>query len=83
MVTVAIDDALDAQLEIVSNRKGRAKSDVVVEALRQYVKTEQRKQQLQDPALIALYQQLADEDTALAEEGMDDYSRQLEAADKA
>ena len=82
MVTVALDDMLDAQLELVSSRKGRAKSDVVIEALRQYVKTEQRKQQLQNPALIALYQQLADEDTALAEEGMDGYCQQLVAADK-
>ena len=83
MVTLSIDETLNAQLELVSTRKGRAKSDVVAEVLRQYVPTEQRRQQLQAPALIALYQQLADEEVALAEAGMDDYNRQLKEADKA
>jgi hypothetical protein len=83
MVMLAIDEALDAELEIVSIRKGRAKSEVIAEVLRQYVQTEQRKQFLLDPVLIALYSQLADEDVALAEAGMDDYNRQLEEADKA
>lgn len=81
MVMLAIDEALDAQLELVSTRKGRAKSDVVADILRQYVQTEQRRQQALDPALIAMYSQLTDEDVALAEAGMDDYNRQLQEAD--
>ncbi len=83
MVTLTIDETLNEQLELVSNRKGRAKSEVVVEVLLHYVQAEQLKHQLQEPALIALYKQLADEDVALAEEGMDDYNRQFEQADKA
>ena len=42
MVTLTIDEALDAELERVSTRKGRAKSDIVADALRQYVQAEQR-----------------------------------------
>ena len=83
MVMLAIDEALDAQLELVSARKGRAKSDIVVEALHQYVQKEQRRQQPLDPALFALYSQIADEDVALAEAGMDDYNRRLQEADRA
>jgi metal-responsive CopG/Arc/MetJ family transcriptional regulator len=83
MATLTIDEGLDAELERVSTRKGRPKADVVADALRQYVQAEQRRQSLLDPALIALYSQLADEDVALAEAGMDDYARQLAEADKA
>ena len=83
MVTLTIDEALDAELERVSIRKGLAKADVVADALRQYVQAEQRRQSLLDPDLIALYSQLADEDVALAETGMDDYARQLAEADAA
>lgn len=83
MVTLTIDEALDAELERVSLRKGRAKADVVADVLRQYVQAEQRRQDPLDPALIALYSQLADEDVALAEAGMEDYVRQLAEADQA
>ncbi len=83
MVTLTIDEALNAQLEQVSARAGRPKSDVVADALHRYVQAEQRRQQALDPALVALYHQLAEEDVALAEAGMDDYARHLEEADKA
>ncbi len=83
MVTLAIDETLDTELELVSTRKGRSKSDIVAEVLRRYVQTEQRRHQPLDPALIAAYSQLAEEDIALAEAGMEDYQRQLEEADNA
>ena len=82
MFTLAIDEALDRQLEIVSAWKGRAKSDVIVEVLRHYVQTEKRKQQLLDPALTALYSQLADEDVALAGSDIEGYAKQLEDAER-
>jgi len=75
MVTLTIDEALDAELERVSTRKGRSKADVVADALLQYVQAEEQRQALLDPAIIALYSQLVDEDVALAEAGMDDYAR--------
>jgi len=40
-------------------------------------------QTLQGPALIALYEELAVEDVALAEEGMTDYWHGLERVDRA
>jgi metal-responsive CopG/Arc/MetJ family transcriptional regulator len=83
MVTLTIDEALDAELERVSTRKGRTKDEVVADVLRQYVQSEQRRQLQIDPALISLYNQLADEDIALAETGMNDYARHLAEADKA
>ena len=83
MVTLTIDEALDAELERVSTRKGLAKADVVADALRRYVQAEERRQTPLDAALISLYSQLADEDVDLAEAGMDDYARQLAEADKA
>ncbi len=42
---------------------------------------ERLRQSLQDPALVALYQELAGEDLALAEAGMGDYQRGLQEAD--
>lgn len=43
----------------------------------------QLRQSLGDPALAQLYRNLADEDVALAEEGLAEYRRQLNAADGA
>ena len=82
-LSVVVDDQLDAALEAVSVGKGRAKTDIITQVLRQYVQTEGLRQLLQDPDLAALYQELAEEDVQLAEEGMADYQRMLTEADKA
>ena len=78
---LTIDDDLDAALEAACAEQGRDKSEVVAEILRKYVETERLKRSLQDPGLSALYEQLAAEDSALAEQGMADYQDMLEAAD--
>ncbi len=44
--------------------------------------SERPRQSLQDPALVVLYQELAEEDLALAEAGMGDYQRGLQEADR-
>ena len=80
---VLLDDDVDAGLEDVSTRYGRPKMDVAADILRKYVQTERLRQSLQDPALIALYQELVTEDVALAEAGMADYQQELERADNA
>ena len=82
-LSLDVDDQLDAALEAVSVGKGRAKADIITQVLRQYVQTERLRQSLQDPALVALYQELAEEDVQLAEEGMGDYQRMLTEADRA
>lgn len=80
---VVLDDDVDAGLEDVSLRQGRAKIDMAAEILRKYVQTERLRQSLQDPALTALYRELAAEDVELAEAGMADYQHGLEQADQA
>lgn len=80
---VMLEDDVDAALEDFSARNGRPKMDMAADILRKYVQTERLRQSLQDPALIALYQELAAEDTALAEAGMADYQQGLEQADRA
>lgn len=82
-LSVSVDDQLDAALEAVSVGQGRAKSDIITQVLRQYVQTERLRQSLQDPALIARYQELAEEDVQMAEEGQADYYRLLAEADRA
>ena len=77
-----LDDELDAALDAVSLEQGRRKAELVVDIVRKYVGAEQLKRTLQDPALVALYEQLAAEDLALAEQGMGDYSRVLHASDQ-
>lgn len=80
---VTLEGDVNAALEDVSLRHGHPKTDMAADILRKYVQTERLRQSLQDPALIALYQELAAEDTALAEAGMADYQQGLEQADRA
>lgn len=49
--------------------------------MRKYVETVRLRRALEDPALSELYQELADEDSALAEEGIAEYGRLLKSAD--
>jgi len=81
-ISLRLDDELDAALEAVCKEQGRDKADVVTDIVRKYVEIEKLKRTLQDPALAELYQQLAVEDVALAEEGMAEYQRMLEATDQ-
>jgi len=82
MKTLAIPDELDEALEDVSARMGRDKAQVAGDVLRRYIRAEKLRYSLEDPSLAALYQELAAEDVALAEEGMADYAEALAAADR-
>jgi len=79
---IKLDDELDAALEAVCAERGLTKHQLAADLLRRYVEAEQLKRTLQDPDLVALYQELASEDVALAEEGMAEYKQMLEAADQ-
>ncbi len=81
-LVLSLDDDLDEALEELGAEQGRTKDQVVVDLLRRCVETERLKRTLHDPNLSALYADLADEDVALAEEGMADYHKILEAADR-
>lgn len=81
-VPVVLDHELDAALEAVSAEQGRSKADLVSDVLRRYVETERLARSLRDPDLVGLYQQLAAEDRALAEEGLAEYQQGLTAADQ-
>ncbi len=80
---IVLEDDVDDALEAVSSGLGRLKIDLAADVLSKYVRAERLRQSLQNPFLVALYQELAMEDVALAEEGMADYQRGLEQADKA
>ena len=56
---------------------------MAADILRKYTQAERLRRSLQDPALIALYEELVVEDVALAESGMADYQQGLELADRA
>lgn len=79
---VLLEDEIDAALETFSVGQGRLKTDLAAEVLGKYVRAERLRQSLQDPSLVALYQELAGEDLALAEAGMGDYQRGLQEADR-
>lgn len=79
---VKIDDELDAALEIACAEHGLKKADLVIDIIRKFLETERLKRALQDPTLIALYQELADEDVSLAEAGLAEYKQTLAAADE-
>ena len=80
---VQLDDELDVALEAVCKDQGRDKGEVVMDIVRKYVEAERLRRTLQDPALAELYQQLAAEDVALAEEGMAEYQQLVKEADLA
>ena len=80
---VQLDDELDAALEAVCKDQGRDKAEVVIGIVHKYVEAERLRRTLQDPALAELYQQLAAEDVALAEEGMAEYQQLVKEADLA
>lgn len=82
-ISLKLDEELDAALEALCAAQGREKGDLVRQIVCRYVETERLKHALQDPALVDLYQQLAAEDVAQAEEGMAEYHRLLEASDHA
>jgi hypothetical protein len=77
-----LDPVLDTALEELCARKGRDKASVVADLIRRYVQKEQLHSALQDPALGQLYQELAAEDVALAEAGMQEYDQRLREADE-
>ena len=83
ILPLRLDDELDTALEVVCRGLGRDKADVVTDVVRHYVETERLRSALQDPELVALYEQVAVADVALAEEGMADYQRILKATDDA
>ena len=82
-LSLGLDDELDAALDAVCAEQGREKVDLVREVVRRYVEAERLRHTLQDPALTDAYRGLAAEDAALAEEGMEEYRRMLEATDHA
>lgn len=73
---------MDAALAALRAKQGRNETEVVADVLRRYVETERLKRMLQDPALAQLYEELAAEDKALAEEGVSEYQQTLQEADK-
>jgi metal-responsive CopG/Arc/MetJ family transcriptional regulator len=82
-ISLKLDDDVDAELEALCAAEGRDKSDVVTEAVRKYVETARLRRALEDPVLTQLYEELAGEDSALAEEDIAEYGRLLKSADDA
>jgi predicted transcriptional regulator len=81
-LSLRVDDELNAALEAVCAEQQRSKADVARDALRAYLQTQRLRWALQESGLAELYEELAAEDTALAEEGIADYHRILESADR-
>ncbi len=81
-VSLSLDEDLDAALEAVCAEQRRDKADLIREVVRRYVEAERLRRTLEDPTLGDLYQQLAAEDVALAEEDMASYHQMLKEADQ-
>ncbi len=82
-ISLKLDDDVDAELEALCAAEGRDKGDVVTEVVRQYVETVRLRRALEDPALTRLYEELAGDDAALAEENIAEYGPLLKSADDA
>jgi hypothetical protein len=76
-VTLNLDDDLNAALEAFSSEQGRDKAALLADVVRQFVETERLRQELRDPMMAALLEELASEEVALAEQGLADYQRLL------
>jgi hypothetical protein len=81
-LSLPLDPTLDAALEELCARKGQDKASLVADLIRRYVQKEQLQDAVQDPALGQLYQELAVEDVALAEAGMEEVDQMLREADE-
>ncbi|MBK5291930.1 MAG: hypothetical protein JJE04_09675 [Acidobacteriia bacterium] len=81
-ISLQVRDEVDAALATLSAEQGRNKADVVADVLSKYLEAERLKRILHDPLLARTYEQLAAEDAALAEEGIFDYHRILDEADR-
>ena len=82
-ISLKLDDDVDAELEALCAAEGRDKGDLVIEVVRKYVETARLRRALVDPGLTRLYEELAGEDSALAEENIAEYRRLLKSADDA
>ncbi len=82
-ISLKLDDDVDAELEALCAAEGRDMGDVVTEVVRKYVETVRLRRALEDPALTRLYEELAGDDAALAEENIAEYGRLLKSADDA
>lgn len=81
VITVDLDDELNAALEELCALHGLKKPQVITELLRKYLAAERLSRTLRDPALRSGYEALVSEDVALAEEGTADYQEMLRKAD--
>jgi hypothetical protein len=81
-VVLSLDEELNAALDMLSLQQGCDKETLLADIVRRYVQNERLRQALSDPKLVSLYQELEAEERALAEEGMADYQRMLDEADR-
>ena len=82
ILPVSLDDELASALETICAEQGRDETQVLREVVRKFVQKERLKKALQDTALADLYGELSAQDSALAEEGIEDYKRMLDSADQ-
>lgn len=80
-LSLDIDDRLDAEFDRVSSDAGRSKKDIVMDIVRRFIEVDRRKRMLSEPRLLALAAELAEEDIALAEMGIEEYAAHLESVD--
>ena len=81
-LSLDLEDESDAALSAVCATCGRNKTELVTDVVRRFLRSEQLKNALADPALGELYAGLAVEDIQLANQGIDDYRKMLDQADR-
>jgi predicted transcriptional regulator len=78
--TIRLDDGLAAELTQLCRSQQRDRDTLLTDLVRKYVEAEKLRKALTDSSLAAEYANLADEDVALAEQGMDEYEKNLREA---
>lgn len=81
-LVLTLDEDLDAALEKICTERGQTKNELISDLLRQFVASEQFRLRLLNPQIVEQYQTLAEEDIALAEEGMAEYQQLLKETDE-
>lgn len=80
-ISISLDDDLNLALESLCADRECDKNEFVSGILRRHMIREEFKRRLETPALRELYAELADEDVALAEQGLGEYQNLLHEAD--
>lgn len=79
---VELEESVARALSDAAAKRGTDERKLAAEILARFARQEELRKRMQDPEVAALYQEFAEENRLLAEQGMEDYAAGLNREDK-